>query len=110
MLTNIVLPILACITIFGYIIYTCVKRKEIPESISAIVYGSPMNLKWTFAAVMFVSAMLLMPTLLEKASGNTEFLAFLTIAGIVGVRSRPPIYRGIPQAPLHCCNGNGYIH
>lgn len=64
---------------------------NMPESISQIVFLLRDRNKWMFAVVMVGIGLLLMPFLLEKASEETEFLAFLSMAGVVGVGVNPLI-------------------
>lgn len=64
---------------------------NMPESISQIVFLLRDRNKWMFAVVMVGIGLLLMPFLLEKASEETEFLAFLSMSGVVGVGVNPLI-------------------
>ena len=56
-----------------------------PQSISATVYDLRKRNKWIFTAVMFVVAFMIVPQMIERASEETRFLAFLTCVGILGV-------------------------
>lgn len=62
---------------------------NMPNSISQMVFLLKDRNKWIFAAVMVGIGLLLMPFLLERASENTEFLAFLSMAGVIGVGVNP---------------------
>ena len=78
---------LALISIAGYLICTAIKHKEIPDSISETAYI--VDKPEVFTGVMFTEACLLMFPLLEHSSENTQWLAFLTIAGLIMVALTP---------------------
>ena len=56
--------------------------KQIPESISQTVFLLHRKGQWVFTIVMWLVGFLLLPVLLEKVSEQTQFLAFLMVAGI----------------------------
>lgn len=85
--------------IFLYSAYIWWKRKEMPQSISATVYDLDIKRKWVFTAVMFLVTFMIVPQMIEKASENTKFLAFLTCGGILGVGADPLCHN--EEHPIH---------
>jgi hypothetical protein len=79
--------ILALISIAVYLICTAVKCKEIPDSISETAYivDNPK----VFTGIMLTEASLLMFPLLQNSSENTQWLAFLTVVGLIMVALTP---------------------
>lgn len=74
---------------------------NMPDSISQIVFLLKDRNKWIFAAVMVGVGLLLMPFLLERASEGTKFLAFLSIAGVIGVGVNPLIGSHDGETAMH---------
>ena len=74
---------------------------NMPDSISQIVFLLKDRNKWIFAAVMVGIGLLLMPFLLERASEGTKFLAFLSIAGVIGVGVNPLIGSHDGETAMH---------
>ncbi len=89
--------IAACIIALytGAMIY---KAKSIPDSISATVFHLSTGNKWVFTVVMYAVAFLLFPALLTVTAEKWQFLAFLMVAGILGVGA----------SPLVCGERNGF--
>lgn len=85
--------LLGLLLILSYCIVVSVKYKEIPNSISQIVYMLPYKWRWTFTVVMFLSAAMILPQLAIIAGEKYAILAFLTVAGIIGV-GVDPLVRG----------------
>lgn len=74
--------------IFGYCVFATIYNKGLPNSISQIVYALDDKWKWTFTAVMITVAFMIAPQLMIVSSGY-EYLAFLTVVGIIGVGVDP---------------------
>ena len=60
-------------------------------SLSASVFNFPTNKRWIWTVTIFAVCFLAVPTYIEKASENTQFLAFLAIAGLAFVGAAPLI-------------------
>lgn len=74
---------------------------NMPNSISQMVFLLKDRNKWIFAAVMVGIGLLLMPFLLERASENTKFLAFLSMAGVIGVGVNPLLSKDEGKTAMH---------
>ena len=72
-----------------YCVFITYKDKEIPNSISQIVYSLGTRWKWTFTAVLFAVGFLIVPWMLEILLETYKFLGFLTVVGILGVGADP---------------------
>ena len=83
------LVIMALIVIAAYVITMSVVMREIPVSISSTVYGLGKKWQWVFTIVMWIVGFSIVPTLMEKSSDTTRFLAFFSIAGILFVGAAP---------------------
>lgn len=81
--------IISIIIIATYIGAVIVKEKEIPESISSIVFHLPKKWEWAFTIVLWLVGFSIVPMLMEKSADNTRVLAFFMVAGILGVGSSP---------------------
>ena len=80
------------IAILILIIYTITLIKiggQVPPSLSASVFNIPTNKRWIWTVVLFAVCFLCVPTYIEKTSENTQFLAFLAIAGLAFVGAAP---------------------
>ena len=80
------------IAILIVLVYTLVMIKiggSIPPSLSASVFNIPTNKRWIWSIVLFAVCFLCVPTYIEKTSENTQFLAFLAIAGLAFVGAVP---------------------
>ena len=62
---------------------------SIPPSLSASVFNIPTNKHCIWTVVLFAVCFLCVPTYIEKTSENTQFLAFLAIAGLAFVGAAP---------------------
>jgi len=83
------LVIASIITIALYVGAMVYTGRRIPESISQTVFLLPRKGQWVFTIVMWLVGFLLLPVLLEKVSEQTQFLAFLMVAGIGFVGAAP---------------------
>lgn len=81
------IPIIATAILSVYLIYTAIKAKEIPDSISDTAYV--VKYTNTFTIFILLLAALFVPSILEKSAENTQFLAALTGAGLLGVAATP---------------------
>ena len=79
----------AMIVIALYVRAMAYVSKQIPESISQTVFLLPRKGQWVFTIVMWLVGFLLLPVLLEKVPEQTQFLAFLMVAGIGFVGAAP---------------------
>ena len=80
------------IAIIILLVYTLVIIKiggSIPPSLSASVFNIPTNKRWIWTVVLFAVCFLCVPTYIEKTSENTQFFAFLAIAGLAFVGAAP---------------------
>jgi len=84
---------ISCLIGFLIILLYCIiiitKDKEIPNSISQMVYSLEEKMKWTFTMVMMIVGFMIVPQLMEVINSNYEFLGFLTVLGIFGVGADP---------------------
>ena len=75
-----ILALISILLVLAYIIYCTAKSKEIPDSISDTTYiGSPK----AFTGALCITAATLFPVLLEGATDNSKWAAFLSIVGIL---------------------------
>ena len=65
----------------------------VPESISSTVYLLPRKGQWLFTVVMWIIGFCLVIPLMEKVPDSTRFLAFLMVAGVLGVGTAPLVAR-----------------
>lgn len=80
------------IAILILLIYTITLIKigcQVPPSLSTSVFNLPTNKRWIWTVVLFAVCFLCVPTYIEKTSENTQFLAFLAIAGLAFVGAAP---------------------
>lgn len=82
-----ILQIISLLIITGYTIAVCIKAKGVPYSISATFYK--LEHPYWFLATMWLTAGLLMPSILEASKPGTEFLAFLACVGMFMVGAAP---------------------
>ena len=76
--------------IFLYCIIVIIHDREIPNSISQIVYNLSEKWKWTFTIVMFIVGFMIVPQLIEVIQNPLyKFLGFFTVLGILGVGADP---------------------
>ncbi len=76
--------------IFLYCIIVIIHDREIPNSISQIVYSLSEKWKWTFTIVMFIVGFMIVPQLIESIQNPLyKFLGFFTVLGILGVGADP---------------------
>ena len=81
------LSIAILIVLFGYVIASIIKSKELPVSLSDTYYLWP---KWVFPTVMTVTGFGLLPCWLEITEGHPlQFLVFLSCAGFLFVGAAP---------------------
>ena len=80
--------IIAIIITVIYVTAVSLLAGELPVSVSSTVYELGKKWAWVFTVVMFIVPMLLAPSLMSHSKG-TEFLAFLTIGGVLGVGAAP---------------------
>jgi len=70
-----------------YLTYMTYKAKQIPDSISETAYIANKKSTFTVAVMAFIA--LLWASLVQKCTTDTEYLAFLTAAGLVAVAHSP---------------------
>ena len=83
------LVVIASIIMVTYTVAMSIAIKGIPESISATVYQFSKKWEWVFTIVMWLVAFLIVPKLMEISSDGTRFLAFFSVAGILGIGASP---------------------
>lgn len=79
--------ILSFLVIAAYTAAVCVKQKGIPYSMSSTYYK--LSHPYWFMVVMWGTALLLMPAVLESSREGTEWAAFLALAGLMLVGATP---------------------
>lgn len=100
--------ILSMIVLFGYLALV-VAKFGIPKSISDSYYLLG-NRGWMFQVTLFLVAFSVMPTLIDKSSEDTQFLAFLSCAGLIFVGAAPFFKRQFDNkvhfiSAAICCGG-----
>ena len=60
-----------------------------PPSLSVSIFNLPINKHWIWTVVIFTICILIVPTYIEKADINTQFLSFLSIGGLGFVGAVP---------------------
>lgn len=69
-------------------------NKELPESISGLVYDLPKKLQWLWTLWIWAITVTLAPPLMEATEGNTlQFLAFFLVASL-GLCGAIPLVAG----------------
>lgn len=81
--------IIAILILLTYTITLIKIGGQVPPSLSASVFNLPTNKRWIWTVVLFAVCFLCVPTYIEKTSENTQFLAFLAIAGLAFVGAAP---------------------
>lgn len=64
-------------------------KRELPESISAMVYLLPHNLQWLWIVGMWVVTLLTAPALLEAMPADKQYVAFAAIVPLMFVGAMP---------------------
>lgn len=77
------------LVILLYCIAAIIYKKELPNSISQIIYDLGEKWKWTFTIVMFIVAFMITPQLIEILDTPYKFIGFMTTLGILGVGADP---------------------
>lgn len=96
------------IIIFSYLFYV-VGRFGIPNSISETYYLLG-KMGWLFQMTVLLVAFMVIPTLIDRSSINTQFLAFLACAGLAFVAAAP-LFKEKFEGKIHyvgagvCCGG-----
>lgn len=92
------LVLVSLLLITAYTTAVCVKCKGVPYSISETFYR--LEHKLWFGATMFLTAGLLMPTILEVTPESYQFTAFLACGGMFLIGVAPNFREGI-ERPIH---------
>ena len=79
--------IASMIILLGYLAFV-VAKFGIPKSISETFYLLGKK-GWMFQITLFVTAFLVVPSLIDASSEDTQFLAFLACAGLIFVGAAP---------------------
>lgn len=80
MITLILVAVLLAVLYVGIAIWV---TKEIPESVSAMVYVLPDGgWRWLWTLWMWAVAFLLAPAMIESIGYDLQFIAFLTVANL----------------------------
>ena len=83
-LTIIAIAVLTC-----YIVTMCAVGKGIPNSLSQTVFNLPSTGRWLWIIIIASVTFAVMPSLMEKSSESTRFLAFFACAGLMLVAVCP---------------------
>lgn len=75
--------------LLAYTITLCAANKEIPRSLSDTVFSLPVGGSWLWTLVIGSIAILAMPAFIERCSVGTQFLAFISCAGLALVAAAP---------------------
>lgn len=100
---------LISIVILSYYLAFVIAKFGIPKSISETYYLLG-KMGWLFQVTLFSVAFLVVPTLIDMSSENTQFLAFLACAGLAFVGAAPLFKRKF-DGKVHyvsaamCCGG-----
>lgn len=84
--------LIAIALLAAYTVTLCVANNEIPSSLSASVFYLPKAGQWLWTAVIVSVVFLVAPTLISKASDNTQFLAFFACVGLLFVGGAPLVH------------------
>jgi hypothetical protein len=90
---------IAATILVAYTVTLCVANQRIPDSLSQSVFMLPPVGAWLWTAVIGTIAFLIVPTILDAASANTQWMAFLAIAGLLFVAVCPLIPEGNSEKP-----------
>lgn len=98
--------IASMIVLLGYLAFV-VAKFGIPKSISESYYLLG-KMGWMFQITLFVTAFLVIPSLIDASTENTQFLAFLACAGLLFVGAAPLFKREFDKkvhfiAAVLCC-------
>lgn len=85
----IVFIIISSILAALYIGAVIVVKRQLPESVSAMVYLLPYAGQWLWGAWLFAVGGLLLPPMLEAMPDNLSFIAFLTVVCLFGAAVTP---------------------
>lgn len=97
------------IVILSYYLAFVIAKFGIPKSISETYYLLGKH-GWLFQVTLFSVAFLVVPTLIDRSSENTRFLAFLACAGLAFVAAAP-LFKMELEGKVHyvsaaiCCGG-----
>ena len=81
--------LLALTGIFGFFCYT----RQIPKSVSAMVYGYPRKLQWLWSAWLIAVGFLLLIPMWERLDDRLACFAFLTFMFLTGAAVTPLVNR-----------------
>ena len=81
--------IIAIIILLGYTLAMIKIAGRIPPSLSDSVFFLDKNKRWIWTIVLMAVCFLCVPTIIEKSSEDTQFLAFLAIGGLAFVGAAP---------------------
>lgn len=82
-----------------YFTYAIIKIKKIPESLSATYYELN-DKKWAFQLALTSVVATLLPEWLNVSNNNTQWLAFLSCAGLLLVAASPHFKENL-QSKIH---------
>ena len=84
-----VISIIGFIIVLLYVIYSTIKCKCIPESISASVYSLDEGKKWLFSCAMLLLGAMIAPYMFEMVPQAHEFIVWLMVMGLFGIAADP---------------------
>lgn len=80
---------LAIAILLVYILALCKIGGRIPPSLSDSVFYLDKKQRWIWVVTLFVVCFLTIPCVIDRATENTKFLAFLAIAALAFVGAAP---------------------
>lgn len=87
MVTMLMLSLLVAVLYAGI---AAIKERELPESVSALVYHIPKGgWRWLWTLWLWTVAILLAPSLMEAMPGDWRFVGFLTLGCLLFVGAMP---------------------
>lgn len=81
--------LISCLLVILYVGVTIWRHKQLPESISSLVYNLPKPWQWVWIVWMWAVTFTMAPAFIEAMPDNFRFLAFLTIACLLFVGAMP---------------------
>lgn len=86
-----VVTLISLILVVSFVAFVVWKNKELPESISAMVYDLPESMQWAWSTWLFFVALSLFTPMMEVMSESYQFLGFMMLCCLIGVAITPTI-------------------
>ena len=81
--------VIAILILLAYTLYMIREIGRVPSSLSASVFWIPEKLRYVWSLVILAVCYLCIPVYIGRTTENTQFLAFLAIAGLAFVGAAP---------------------